>query len=245
MRTPHYNRDWQREHIFHMPVEGYPLKSCPGCGLVFQPRTKLQIYHNKACGVAYKYRLKREETKRKKRIWQEKHAIRVDGDIIKIPLSGRYEGQFAITDNTSKNRTVLYGKVFSCDHYGYPVTTADDGSLVHLHHLIFGKPANEYVLDHINNDKLDARLCNLREIKRGENNYNQPERKHNTSGKTGVYFNKKYQKWCARIDKDGHAYNLGSYRTFVEAAEAREKAEIELYGYSLKGSKRSARRKKR
>lgn len=271
MSRTDYCRKWQRKHKYNMPEGGYPVKVCPGCGVVFQPGTKRQIFHNKACGVAYKYRLKRQETAKRRTEWREKHSPIEDGLVIRLPLSGRFDGQFAIIDNTPINKKRISGKVFSCDHYGYPTTTGDDGGIVHLHHLVYGKPSNKNVIDHINGDKLDSRLCNLREVSRSVNNFNQPERRHNTSGKTGV--RREGNKWIAQISKDRVNYNLGRFDTFKDAVEARECAERLLYGHRdsnplnnspsnlrivsrsfnagrredsrLKGSKRSARRKKR
>lgn len=40
------------------------------------------------------------------------------------------------------------------------------------------------------------------------------------------------RKWHARISKENKQYNLGYYNTFEEAVAAREKAELELYGYN-------------
>lgn len=44
---------WARTHLYNMPVEGYPLQVCKGCGVVFQPRMRTQLFHNKACGTHY------------------------------------------------------------------------------------------------------------------------------------------------------------------------------------------------
>lgn len=271
MSNSAYCKRWQRVNKYNMPTKGYPVKVCPGCGAIFQPRTKCQVFHAKACGVAHKYRIKRQETKTRKAQWRDRHAPIEEGAILRIPLSGRFEGQFAIIDNTPKNRELVSEKVFSCDHYGYPTTTSNDGRTIHLHHLVYGKPNGQNVIDHINGDKLDSRLCNLREVSRSTNNFNQPERRHNTSGKTGVY--REGSKWVAQISKNKVNYNLGRFDNFEDAVEAREHAERLLYGHKnsnpldnrssnlrvmtktanagrredsrLKGSKRSARRKRR
>lgn len=65
-----------------------------------------------------------------------------------------------------------------------------------------------------------------------EQSYNQRLSSRNTSGKSGVCFHQNVNKWHARISKENKQYHLGYYDTFEEAVAAREKAELELYGYS-------------
>lgn len=60
--------------------------------------------------------------------------------------------------------------------------------------------------------------------------YNQRLKKNNKSGRSGV--SSCEGKWRARIWKDKVCYDLGLFNTFEEACEARELAEIELYGFS-------------
>lgn len=65
-----------------------------------------------------------------------------------------------------------------------------------------------------------------------EQSYNQKLHSSNKSGKSGVYFREDRNKWCARISKERKHYHLGHFDTFEEAVAAREKAELELYGYN-------------
>lgn len=64
--------------------------------------------------------------------------------------------------------------------------------------------------------------------------YNITLRKDNPSGRTGVRRSANGKKWHASIRKDNKSYFLGSYETFEDAVEAREKAEIEMYGFNKK-----------
>ena len=112
-----------------------------------------------------------------------------------------------------------------------------DNSLVHLHHLIFGFPKEpNTVVDHINQDILDSRVANLRLVTKGENTFNKKPKSDNKYGKTGVYYDNNNVKkpWYARISKDKTIYNIGKFETFMEAVEAREQAEMDLYGYKTK-----------
>lgn len=64
--------------------------------------------------------------------------------------------------------------------------------------------------------------------------YNTSKKSNNTSGRTGVGFKKEKQKYFATISKDKQHFWLGFHDTFEEAVEAREKAELELYGFTKK-----------
>ena len=99
--------------------------------------------------------------------------------------------------------------------------------LVWLYH--FGEwPVDE--IDHINGERLDNRIDNLRVVTNQENCKNQKLPRNNKSGVTGVHFNKHHQKWQAQIKGDGKLKHLGSFANFEDAVAARKAAEI-LYGF--------------
>jgi hypothetical protein len=76
-------------------------------------------------------------------------------------------------------------------------------------------------LDHINCDRADNRLCNLREATRSQNIRNSGLRKDSVSGIKGVRYTG--TKWMARIRYNGKLRCLGQFDTAEEAA-ARYKA---------------------
>lgn len=61
--------------------------------------------------------------------------------------------------------------------------------------------------------------------------YNQNLGSNNTSGKTGVSWNAERQRWEAKIGNENKCIFLGRYQCFEDAVSAREKAEIEYYGF--------------
>lgn len=97
-----------------------------------------------------------------------------------------------------------------------------------LHRLITNCPP-ELVVDHINHDKTDNRIANLRICTRQENNRNRRIGINNTSDTTGVYFNEQSKKWVAYIMVDQEQKYLGIYENIEDAIEARKKAQAEIF----------------
>lgn len=62
-------------------------------------------------------------------------------------------------------------------------------------------------------------------------NYNKRIRKDNISGKTGVSYETKGNKWVAEISVDGVHYRLGRFDDLEKAISTREFAEIDCFGY--------------
>lgn len=93
----------------------------------------------------------------------------------------------------------------------------------------YGKfPANQ--IDHINHNRTDNRLVNLRCVTHRENTLNQKRPRSNTSGILGVHFAKDRGKWRAQIKIARHNIMLGTFKTKEEAIAARQAANIK-YGF--------------
>lgn len=85
-------------------------------------------------------------------------------------------------------------------------------------------------IDHINSDKLDNRIENLRIATRNQNVWNTPIRKDNTSGYKGVSKVWQSNKWQAHIDVYGEVKYLGVFSTAHDAGAAYEEAAIKYHG---------------
>lgn len=96
---------------------------------------------------------------------------------------------------------------------------------VELHRWIMGEPDGNYI-DHINGDTLDNTRKNLRICSNGANLRNHSHlRPNNTSGVTGVWFNKGRNKWVAEIKVSYKKISLGYFKSIQDAIKARKKAE--------------------
>lgn len=91
--------------------------------------------------------------------------------------------------------------------------------------IVYGQWPNDQ-LDHVDGDKGNNRLANLREVNNQQNQRNVRLTKNNTSGICGVHTHGR--KWMARIGVDGEQRYLGVFSTIDEAAAARRKAAIQF-----------------
>jgi hypothetical protein len=89
-----------------------------------------------------------------------------------------------------------------------------------------------YNIDHINEIKIDNRICNLRLDSNGENTHNiSKPRVDNTSGHRGAYWHKQRGKWTAQIRVKGVLIHLGMFNLPEEAHAAYLCAKRELHPY--------------
>ena len=85
-------------------------------------------------------------------------------------------------------------------------------------------------VDHIDGNRLNNRIENLRPATAIENAYNCKMSKNNTSGVKGVSWNKGTKKWEANINIAGVRFNLGHFETLEKAKEAIDVCRTEAHG---------------
>ena len=130
--------------------------------------------------------------------------------------------------------TGVFSKIGSTDKVGFNeagyTRIEINGKAYYAHRLawlyVYGEMPKLH-LDHINCDKSDNRICNLREATRFENLRNTGKNIKNTSGAKNVYLHKPTGKWQVRIALDGKSKHLGLFDDLeladLVAAEARSK----------------------
>lgn len=105
---------------------------------------------------------------------------------------------------------------------GYEVIRID-GRLYKSHRLVWLYVYGEFPkqIDHINGDRKDNRLCNLRLLSHSENmqNRNNPN-PNNTSGHKGVGWYEPLRKWRVKIMKDYKTIHLGYFENLDDAVMA-------------------------
>lgn len=113
------------------------------------------------------------------------------------------------------------------DYYGYAVANPHKEINLRMHRLII-KADDNIEVDHINRDKLDNRVSNLRLCTRAENNQNRGKFSNNKSGLKGAY--PKRGKYQSTIRYNGKTIYLGTFKTAIEAHKAYIAKAKQLHG---------------
>lgn len=116
---------------------------------------------------------------------------------------------------------------------GYPSVSVD-GVKYYAHRLawlyVYGVwPSG--VIDHINGDRSDNRICNLRDVAHAENIQNvwAPTKKHGPGSHLGVHYSKRINRWIAQIRVSGKTRHVGCFVNEQEAAAAYLEAKRQLH----------------
>lgn len=88
----------------------------------------------------------------------------------------------------------------------------------------------KHFIDHIDGNKRNNAIDNLRECNNSQNKCNMAKRCDNSTGFKGVYYNKRNNNFRAGIQIHGKKISLGSYKTPEEAYAAYCIAAAELHG---------------
>ena len=107
-----------------------------------------------------------------------------------------------------------------------------DGFLYAAHRLAWFYAHGEWprVIDHINGDRADNRIQNLRSATQRENMWNRAKSTRNTSGLKGTCLLKNGQ-FRAQIVVNGRYYSLGQHDTAEAAHQAYVQAAAEMRGF--------------
>jgi hypothetical protein len=156
---------------------------------------------------------------------------------IKHVTQERLQELFELTDKgllwkVSRTGTATIGKgAYIHKSTGYKVIKVDCRQY-REHRLIwlFINGTLPRFLDHIDGNKVNNSIENLRKASISENMHNMTLSSHNTSGVKGVSWNKQSQKWRARIKLKKKEIHIGNFTTLEEARIAICKAREKLHG---------------
>lgn len=155
--------------------------------------------------------------------------ININNDGIEIKLFGK-SGKNAFVSSSSLND--LFEHQWYYAKTGYPIAfTNEHPNGIHMHRYLYKDYSlNGYVIDHINRNRLDNRMENLRICTPQENSYNRTKPKNAKNNYKGVYLNKKTGLWDASISKDGIKHILKDFVLEQDAAAAYDLMAEELFG---------------
>lgn len=98
-----------------------------------------------------------------------------------------------------------------------------------MHRQLMGFPEGK-TIDHINHDKLDNRLSNLRIATYSENQANRRKLGNSSSKYKGVRYHRRDGVWHAYVVVKGKQKHLGTFKEEKEAAQAYNKAAEKYFG---------------
>ena len=126
-----------------------------------------------------------------------------------------YDSGNLLRKTKTSNRVKVGDVVGSISKSGY-IKTGIDNKTHLVHRLIWiwhnGEIDNNLLLDHINQDKVDNRIENLRLVNRQENSWNRQAK--------GAYFDKRCGLWQSKIQTKSGRISLGYFDTEEKAHDA-------------------------
>lgn len=171
---------------------------------------KYEIYAAVASALTY-------DTETGRFIWTNREGL-TQGDRL---FNKRYAGRECGRINSLGYRTIG----FTCEGSSRQI-------LAHrLAWFIVHRKLPDGDIDHINRNRADNCIANLRDVPHSINLRNASMQRNNTSGVTGVCWNKATGKWLARAMIDGGRFHLGHF-TCIHEAESAIKAFRAKHGYT-------------
>lgn len=147
-----------------------------------------------------------------------------------IPLT---QGQFAIVDDEDYDWLMQWkwrAKPIKSGRNKYYATRRVGPASIFMHRVVNNTPAG-LGTDHINGNSLDNRRHNLRSATVAQNARNVPKCMHDKLSQfKGITYDKRRNRWIARIKVNRTAVNLGSFATQEAAARAYDQAAKQHFG---------------
>jgi hypothetical protein len=140
------------------------------------------------------------------------------------------QGKVAIVDDEMYDYLNQWKWHVSNDNYARRTIKNQSLFIAVFMHREIMKVTKGYVVDHINQCKLDNRIINLRICTNSQNSMNRVKNINNSSGYKGVSFNNSSKKWRAQIWLNSKSYHLGLFIDAKDAARAYNEAAVKYHG---------------
>lgn len=144
-----------------------------------------------------------------------------DGAVTRVYVSN---GKSFLIDSNQVEKVMQYSWHFTTK--GYVRTSSRKLKRISLHKYLLN---TDKQIDHINRDKTDNRISNLRICTTQENNFNRMGWTYSKSGLKGVTYDKRKNKFKARIGFNNKRLHLGYFDTAEEASRVYNQKAKELY----------------
>lgn len=146
-----------------------------------------------------------------------------------------YDGRNLLWRNTLGPKIIKNKKAGFINDSGY-IVVGYKNKLYRAHRIIYymltGINSTEQI-DHLNKDRIDNRIENLRISNQSSNQINAGIKSNNKSGVTGVCYDKSRGKWVVQIQDKNKKSIRKRFLSFRDAVEYRYKLEKELSHYSV------------
>lgn len=156
-----------------------------------------------------------------KRIKTDKNEIINKGNYYEMVLYNRKSKEVARTIFSKNQLEKIKNHKWCLDKCGYVITTYNK-RIFFLHHFIFSRKKG-YMTDHKDRNPLNNLNENLRFATRSQNAMNRNDIK-------GIYWDKKGNKWIARLRLNKKYIYLGYFADKSDAIKARQKGELKYFG---------------
>jgi hypothetical protein len=134
--------------------------------------------------------------------------------------------------NHRSNKVRAGSKAGSIDGTGYHQINIK-GKVYRVHRIIYSMHYDnltpDLLVDHIDNNKSNNKICNLRIATSSQNSCNQSMNKNNTSGVKGVCWHKQHNKWYVQVQHKGKNFYGGLFDDFEDAKQKAEQLRNQLH----------------
>lgn len=155
----------------------------------------------------------------------DRNEYYIDGDIAYIILRNQKNENVAEVKIDVDDLERVIEHKWHLGTWGY----AENTNVGLMQRFVLDEYNTKRIPDHINRDTLDNRKSNLRIVNKSMNAINADIRPNNTSGVTGVSFDKHANSWRSYINYQGKRIELGHRKKFEDAVVLRLNAENKYY----------------